>query len=278
MSDLNGSVSRETAGGIRRPARRMAILGGAALVAGATLLAPRTVHAQSLFTTQDDWSANNGGTGDGWAGANGSTVTTVGSTTFDADLSVVDGAGNLTSPGGVSTAPGSMQVNFGGNGYGEVAGISGEQNNAAFLALFDPGATAGSSTATATAAAYSGTLYLYYTAPSTIPANGYFQPGIFLQYSGDGYYGPMLDSAQTTTVVGTNTTGETEMMATIPYTVVAGAFNGLGFGIFANTNAAAGTFYVDDLTTTPIGVSIPEPASLGLLAGVGLLGIRRKRA
>jgi hypothetical protein len=215
-----------------------------------------------LFVTQNDWSSTN------WIAANGSTLSTVPSTTFDADLSAVNGGGNETAAGGVGT-PGSLQVAFGGNGFADLGEISGEQSNAAFLAAFDPGGNA------TTAAAYSGTVQLYYTQP-TLPNGGYFQIGLFLQYSGDGYYGPMLSSSQVASSVGTNTTGETEMVATIPYTIVAGPWNGFGFGLFVNTDAAGSqNFYVDGLSA----VTVPEPASLcGLGALGGLLLLRRRVA
>jgi len=211
-------------------------------VAAAALSAAGSAQAQSvpLFTTQDDWSSANG-----WSGDNGSTIATAPSSVFDADLSSTNGGGNFTAPGGAATVgPGSLQVNFGGDGYGEVAGISNEQGNNSFISAFDPGASGN------TAVPYSGTVQLEYTQPA-IPVGGYFQIGIFLQYSGDGYYGPFLSSTQVAVSAGTNTTGENEMLATIPYNIVGNTFNGFGFGIFVNTNAAAGTFYVDNLVEAP---------------------------
>lgn len=210
-----------------------------------------------LFVTQDDWSIGNG-----WSGQNGSTIAN--SNLFDSDASSANGGGNFTSPGGAGT-PGSLQVGFGGQGYAAVAEISNEQTNPSFISVFDPGATSSNSVA------YNGVVQIEYTQPP-IPSGGYFQIGIFLQYSGNGYYGPWLSSSQVPVTDGVNNTGESQWLATIPYTLVSGPWNGFGFGIFANTNAASGgTFYVDGLSQV-----VPEPASLSLL-GLGAIPLLWRR-
>jgi len=232
-----------------------------AAVAAAALTVARPAHAAlvPLFDTQDDWSGTNG-----WSGQNGSTITTAPSTVFDSDLSALNGGGNFASPGGAGT-PGSLEVNFGGNGFAAVAEISNEQGNNSFISAFDPGASGN------TAVPYSGVVTLEYTQP-VLPNGGYFQIGLFLQYAGDGYYGPMLASSQVPDSSGINNTGESQWVATIPYSIVGNVFNGFGVGIFANTNAAPGTFYVDSMTAV-----VPEPASIGLLGAAGLLTMRRRR-
>ena len=101
-----------------------------------------------------------------------------------------------------------------------------------------------------TAVPYNGLMQIVYTVPTGATT---FHLGLLIQYSADGYYGGILTPTSEVPVSsGVNNTGETEMRATIPFTVPAGTFNGMGFTLYTNTNAAAGsTFYVDSLTTQP---------------------------
>jgi len=222
----------------------------------------QTVSAQVLFTTTNDFS--------GWSGNAGSTV---GSTTdFDYDGSTVNGAGNLSNPGGVGGG-GSLSVQWAGGvgNFNPIAVAPYEGANQGFMSIIDPG----QSVAGNTMAAYSGTLNLVYTLPDNEGGN-YFQLGILLQYAADSYYQQFFP-AGSDTFLGT-IDGFDTYKATIPYTITAGAESGFGFSIIYNSNySPLEPFYVDQISVAVV----PEPTTISLLAsGVSVLALyaRRRRA
>ncbi len=245
-----------------RQARTMAL----GVLAAAALSAAQPVWGQTtpIFTTQDDWSTTNldplTAGASGWAAQNGSTIALNPTTLFDADNSSVNGAGNFASPGGTGT-PGSMAITYGGgNSFGAVTEISNEFDNTAFMAAFDPGGTP------AAAVAYNGLIQITYTQP-VMPAGDTFGLGILLQYPANGFFGRFLATSTSVVNTGTNTTGLTEMKATIPYSITAGSMTALGFGIIFNTNAPAGTTVnIDNLTMSPV------PAAFGVATASWLPG------
>src|ERR1019366_3755300 len=112
----------------------------------------------------------------------------------------------------------------------------------AFFDVIDPGSTANN-----TSVAHSGDFYLTYTLPADATGS-YFYMGIMLQYSANGYYGPVFDYSTTPVSLGT-VDGQTTYVADIPYTINAGNFYGFGFGIMTNSDyksPSAGPLFLDN--------------------------------
>ncbi|HEY1629581.1 MAG TPA: PEP-CTERM sorting domain-containing protein, partial [Tepidisphaeraceae bacterium] len=134
----------------------------------------------------------------------------------------------------------------------------GEQGNAAFL----------------TALHTNPQVSFDFTLPATPPAvtNAFFQLGIVIN-SSDGF-GQDFPLATDPAIVDLGN-GFMRETVTIPAAQLASATPGFfQFGILINTNFGTGTaFTVDNIQTVT-----PEPASLGLFAIGGLLGMRRRRA
>jgi hypothetical protein len=213
-----------------------------------------------LFTTANDWSE--------WAGNSPSSVAV--DSSFSSDNNTINGLGNTGA--GTGTGNGSLAITLAASGYTEIANhVATEGGNSAFLSALDPGSSGN------TAVAYNGIIQMTYSLPSYYASGSYFQLGIFLQYDGDGYYGPNLWSS-TTDLGYTDPNGNEMYQATIPYTINAGVFNGMGFGVFLNSDYSGLAFpiYVDQITSlTPT----PEPGTMALceLGALGFTFIARRR-
>jgi hypothetical protein len=217
----------------------------------------------TLFTTTNDFSL--------WTSDNGDTVSV--DSTWSADSSTINGAGNTTAPGGSGTS-GSLLITWANSvgSFNEIASAPSE--GLAFVQALDPGAYNAGSGEIGTVAG-SGDIYLDYSLPSTVSGN-YFQLGVMLQYPGNGYYGPIFSSS-TTDLGYQDNLGEEVYQATIPYTILAGTGYGFGFGIMYNSNfAPSSPFHVDDITVSA--APVPEPGTFALMsAGLAGLGILRRR-
>jgi hypothetical protein len=234
------------------------------LSAGILAFALQSASAQYvtnvLFTTSQDWSAFTAAWGNPTPSA---------SSTFSTDASTINGIGNLTAPGAAGTS-GSLIVGPG-NGWTEIAGGPSQGGNPAFLSAIDPGYANDNNSV-----AYSGNMYIDYSLPDN---NGgtYFNMGVLMTYAANGYWGTFF--ATSSSALGfQDPLGYEVYRATIPYTIIAGQFNGFGFGVMADTDYnPVDTWYVDNITTVTL---VPEPGTMTLL-GLGALGFaflaRRRR-
>jgi PEP-CTERM motif len=228
--------------------RRNAI--GALLLSGLTALALGVGTAKAnteLFTTQDDFSQ--------WS--NTGNFTTAASGAFDSDGSSTNGLGNSSAPGATGT-PGSLSVTATSSTYGYFYGPG---ENAAF----------------ATALAPNGTLSIDYTLPAN-NGGSYFELGVVLNYQNN--FGQFFQTASPVS------DGNNTFTVLVPYTLSpiinlsAGtstyAYSYFQPGLIFNSNydtSGPTQFYVDNIQL----VSVPEPATVGLLSGSGLLALRRRR-
>lgn len=230
----------------------------------------QSANAQtSLFTTYDDWSAATAG----WGSAPSA------NSTFSTDSSTVNGLGNLSAPGAAGTS-GSLLITAAvggpgpaGNGlWTDAATLPSQGGNLAFLQAIDPG-TDGNNTV-----AGSGNFYLDYSLPDN-EGGTYFDPGILLQYAANGYFGAFFGTSSTDLGFTDPNNGGEVYRATIPYTISAGSWGGLGLGIMVQTDyASALPFSADNLTVGNFVAATPEPGTMALI-GLGLagLGLLRRR-
>jgi hypothetical protein len=217
-------------------------------------LQPAANAQTSLFTTYDDWSAATAGWGAAPTAQN----------PFSTDASSVNGIGNLTAPGAAGTS-GSLSI-APWNGWGVVATLPSQGGNLAFLQAIDPG-TDGNNTV-----AGSGNFYLDYSLPDN-EGGTYFDPGVLLQYAGNGYFGAYFGTSSTDLGYTDPNNGGEVFRATIPYTIAAGTWGGLGLGIMAQTDyASALPFTVDNLTVGDFVAATPEPGTIALI-GLGVAGL-----
>jgi PEP-CTERM motif len=214
-----------------------------------------------LFTTADDFSAFTAG----WAGAPSADPT------FSTDASAVNGIGNLSNPGGAGTS-GSLLIPPV-NGWLDAATGPSQGGNLAFLQAIDPG------TDGINAVPASGNFYIDYTLPDN-EGGAHFHVGVLLQYQANGYFGTSFSGdpggAETDLGFTDPTYGEEVYRATIPYTITAGPWNGLGFGVMVDTDYnPALPFHVDNISVSVV----PEPGAVALIS-LGLAGllIRRRQS
>ncbi|HZZ41805.1 MAG TPA: hypothetical protein VFE58_02620 [Tepidisphaeraceae bacterium] len=210
-----------------------------------TLVATTSAHATILFTTASDFA--------GWSTGTSSAVPT---TSYDADNISFNGVAN-PSPGTLST-PGSLQVNPPVAGtLGDAAFSSNLADNLPFMSAIDPGFTPG------TTAAYTGTLLITYTIPTTASD---FIFGLNLAYDADAFYdnlGPTLTSDPILI------DGLTTRTALFNYSIQPGPLNTFYFRVAYNSSSPiTSPFYLD-------AIQVPEPATLSLLLPIALLRRRR---
>ncbi|HMB95648.1 MAG TPA: PEP-CTERM sorting domain-containing protein [Tepidisphaeraceae bacterium] len=225
----------------------------AAVIAGGLFVATTGASAAVLYTTQQDFSQFQ-------VGAVGSATHTAVATP-DSDASTTNGLGNTSAAGGAGTA-GAMTIVMGTFSF-DNSGLrsAGEQGNAAFLTELKAHPQ----------------VSFDFTQPATPPTvtGPFFQLGIVINSSdGFGQDFPLITDPAIVNL-GNGFMRET---VTIPASQLA-SIGGAGpsffqFGILINSNFGAGTtFTVDNIQTV-----VPEPASIGLLALGGLMGLRRRRA
>ena len=211
-----------------------------------------------LFTTYDDFGP--------FTSAGGDLVQADNAWSFDNDTT--NGFGNTNAPGAIGTS-GSLLIYWSSyeTGYGQIANAPDEEYNAAFLQAIDPGCDP----ATQTSVSAYGNIYVDFSMPDTNGAsvgdttgNTYFQLGVDLSYSADGYYKYFFSSGATDLHVKDNN-GDEVYQATIPYTINAGNFYGFFFDILANSDyKPANGFHVGNITVS----AAPAP----LITGVSLNG------
>ena len=227
-------------------------------------LLPLANAQTSLFTTYQDFQAFTAG----WGGAPSA------DNTFSTDPGTVNGIGNLSAPG-MAGASGSLLC-APWNGWGAVATGPSQGGNLAFLQAIDPG-TDGNTTVP-----LSGNFYIDYTLPDNEGgAAAHFHVGVLLQYAANGYFGTSFSGdpggAETDLGYTDPTYNEEVFRATIPYTIVAGQWNGLGFGVMVDTDYNPSLpFHIDNISV----VAAPEPGVVALI-GLGLTGsiiIRRRQS
>jgi hypothetical protein len=264
MVEMIGGVSA-------RPNRHAKMMLGVA--AGLAFLGGSKAMSQTtpLFTTVQDFT--------GWSNGGGSPVASFGpSTAYDADGSSVNGLGNTTTPGGAGT-PGSMQINTGGNAIGYIYTVfSTNLFGTPAISALDPGASG------AGTVAYSGTLYMTYTAPSFVGPDAYYNVGVDFAYAGDGFYGPQFNTSNINDGV---IDGLQTYTAVIPYTLVASTGTAMTLSPFLNAGTyGSGVSGVSNVMNTPWYVDefavptsqVPEPATISVLgAGLTMLTLRRRR-
>jgi hypothetical protein len=225
-------------------------------------LQPLANAQTSLFTTYDDFSAFTAG----WGGPPSA------DSLFSTDPGTVNGIGNLSNPGAAGTSGSLLCAPW--NGWGAVATGPSQGGNLAFLQAIDPG-TDGNTTVP-----LSGNFYIDYSLPDN-EGGGHFHVGVLLQYAANGYFGTSFsgDPGGSETDLGYTdpTYGEEVYRATIPYTIVAGQWNGLGFGVMVDTDYnPVLPFRIDNIRV----VAAPEPGVMALI-GLGLAGsifIRRRQS
>jgi hypothetical protein len=250
----------------------LGVAASVALLGGSKAMAQVPAGLTPLYTTVDDFTGANI---NNWSGS----VTSVEATTaWDADGSTTDGAVNNYAPG----TAGSLEIDQNGEefGWGPMVDLPSSNTywNATFMSAIDPGSTPG------TTVAFSGTLYLTYSAQLTGP-DAYYEIGLGLEYPGDGYW---QQNWQSSLIDDGTINGLPTYTAVIPYTIGASNSNG-GFTITPWMNSGvygAGIPGIDDTFIGPIYIDsvsvptsqVPEPATLGVLgAGLAMLTVRRRR-
>ena len=214
-----------------------------AAFAGVALLGS-TAHAGliPLFQTQDDFS--------GWSSNGSTSSSTATQATPDSDGSSINGLGNPTNAGGTGT-PGSLLITQDSGTYNFDYG-PGEQSNSAFLAALGT----------------SGTLALDFTMPANNGGN-YFSLGVVINATNQ--FSQFFPS---TAAVNDGNGFYTEQVA---YTITPESpFSYFQLGTIFNSNydsAAPTSFTLDNIEL----VTVPEPASIGMMGLGGLLLLRRKR-
>jgi hypothetical protein len=225
-------------------------------------LQPLANAQTTLFTTYDDFSAFSAG----WGGAPSA------DSLFSTDPGTVNGIGNLSNPGAAGTSGSLLCAPW--NGWGAVATGPSQGGNVAFLQAIDPG-TDGINTVP-----LSGSFLIDYTLPDN-EGGAHFHVGVLLQYAANGYFGTSFSGdpggAETDLGYTDPIYGEEVFRATIPYTIVAGQWNGLGFGVMVDTDYNPSLpFHIDNISV----VAAPEPGVVALI-GLGLTGsiiIRRRQS
>jgi len=205
-----------------------------------------------LFTTTNDFTP--------FTAANGDLVEA--DTAWSFAGNPTNGIGNTNAPGAIGTA-GSLLLYWSSieTGYGQIANGPDEEYNAAFLQAIDPGCDP----ATQTSVSAYGNLYIDFSMPDTGGGGGtYFQLGVDLSYSADGYYKSFFSSGTTDLHVQDNN-GDEVYQATIPYTINAGNLYGFKLNIMANSDyKPANGFHVGNITVSA--------AQAPLITGVSLNG------
>ena len=204
-----------------------------------------------LFTTYNDFGP--------FTSAGGDLVQADNAWSFDNDTT--NGFGNTNAPGAIGTS-GSLLLYWSSleTGYGQIANGPDEEYNAAFLQVIDPGCNP----ATQTSVSAYGNIYMDFSMPDNSGGGTYFQLGVDLAYSADGYY-KFFSSSGTTDLHVKDNNGYEVYKATIPYTINAGNLYGFRLNIMANSDyQPTNGFHIDNITVSA--------AQAPLITGVSLNG------